>query len=775
MNDICNKQSEILSALNESQQEAVLYVDGASLVIAGAGSGKTRVLTYKIAYLLELGIPPYSILALTFTNKAAREMRERVAKVVGADKARSLWMGTFHSIFAHILRAEADKLGYTRDFTIYDTADTKSVLKSIVKQMQLDDKKYKASKLYNRISAAKNNLMSPMSYSKNADLVATDRTMGMPRTLEVYGEYVKRCKLANAMDFDDLLFNINVLFRDHPEVLRKYQGRFSYILVDEYQDTNFAQYLIVKKLAEAHERVCVVGDDAQSIYSFRGANIGNVLRFQENYSSARMFKLERNYRSTQTIVDSANSLIANNTEQIKKEVYSKLEKGEPLHILNSLTDIEEAQQVAGQIEYLSGTNGIDYQDMAVLYRTNAQSRVIEESLRKYGVPYRIYGGLSFYQRKEVKNAIAYMRLVMNPSDEESLKRIINYPTRGIGQTTLDKLTLCAQEQGVSAWDVLENPLQYNLSVNAGTAKKLDAFRSMMVTFREMADTLSAYEMAENILKVSGLIADAISDATTEGVSRYENLQELLAGIHEFMRQKTEEGAEQVLMADFLSEVALVTDQDANQGVDESKVTLMTVHAAKGLEFNSVFVVGLEEELFPSSMSTTPSEIEEERRLLYVAITRAEKRCYLSYAKTRFRNGKSAMCVPSRFFYDIDEQYMDYPVRKREERPVDRSYDFEDERWGFARQTYQKPKPEVLVPPSPPRNVKKVGTTYLAKEEKVKLDNQYAEGVMVEHGVFGIGKVMASYTENGSDKVDVNFGERGTKSLLIKFAKLKVLE
>ncbi len=779
MNDTYNNTSEILNALNANQQEAVAYCDGPSLVIAGAGSGKTRVLTYKIAYLLERGLPPHSILALTFTNKAAREMRERISTVVGYEKAKRLCMGTFHSVFSHILRMEADKLGYTKDFTIYDTADTKSVLKSIVKQMKLDEKQYKTSKLYGRISSAKNNLMSPANYAKNADMLQTDKVMSIYRASDVYAEYAKRCKLANAMDFDDLLYNINVLFRDYPEVLRKYQERFSYILVDAYQDTNFAQYLIVKKLAEVHQRICVVGDDAQSIYAFRGANIGNILKFQQQYSTSRLFKLERNYRSTQNIVDAANNLIKSNREQIKKDVYSKKEVGEPLHVLNSFSDIEEATQVAENIQNLHREGESDYQNMAVLYRTNAQSRVLEESLRKYNIPYRIYGGLSFYQRKEVKNALAYMRLVINPQDEESLKRIINFPARGIGDTTVNKVLTTAEEQGVSAWQVIEDPLQYNLPVNAGTAKKLENFRVMISGFSELSDTLNAYELTENIIKTSGMAADALAEKSTEGVSRYENLQELLNGIHEYVGQRLEDGEEQVSLSNFLSEVALLTDQDGDKEEDENRVTLMTVHAAKGLEFGTVFIVGMEEDLFPSSMADTPADVEEERRLLYVAITRAEKRCYMSYSRTRFRNGKTNTCTPSRFFFDIDDKYYDRPVKKQTVARSDFDYDFDQGREVFGHgsgstPTYIAPKPAVSSPPKP-TNLKKMGTTYLAKEEKQVLHNQYTEGIMVEHGTFGIGKVLSSYVENGSEKVDVNFGEKGTKSLLIKYAKLSILK
>ena len=775
MNDSYDKITEILNALNPNQQEAVKYCEGPSLVIAGAGSGKTRVLTYKIAYLLEQGIPPFRILALTFTNKAAREMRERISKLVGAEQAKHLWMGTFHSIFSHILRAESDKLGYTHDFSIYDTADTKSVLKSIVKAMKLDDKQYKTSKLYGRISMAKNNLLSPMAYSKNADIRKTDQTLGLSRTAEVYAQYVKRCRQANAMDFDDLLFNMNVLFRDFPETLQKYQARFNYILVDEYQDTNFAQYLIVKKLAEAHKRICVVGDDAQSIYSFRGANIGNILKFQENYMGAQLFKLEQNYRSTQTIVGAANSLIANNKEQIKKDVYSKNDKGEELHVIASFSDTEESVQVAEQILQLNKRHQVSYQDMATLYRTNAQSRILEETFRKFGIPYRIYGGLSFYQRKEIKNAISYLRLIVNKHDEESFKRIINYPARGIGATTLEKITTTAETHGVSSWKIIENPLEYNLAVNAGTAKKLANFKQMIDGFVELADTLNAYEIAENVIKTSGLAADALADKTAEGISRSENLQELLNGIHEYVGERLENGEENVALSDFLSEVALVTDQDEKTDQDTNRITLMTVHAAKGLEFNTVFIVGLEEELFPSGMSRQPHEIEEERRLLYVAITRAEQRCWLSYAKSRFRHGKTNSCTPSRFFFDISERYLDKPIKKPSHTTsIDVEYDFDLERGAFQRTKYPADRPTTQAN-FKPTNLKKMGGSYLSESEKQYIESQYKEGMMVEHAKFGIGKVIATYIENDSEKVDVNFGENDRKSLLIKYAKLRILK
>jgi len=765
-----------LNELNESQLNAVKYTDGASLVIAGAGSGKTRVLTYKIAYLLKTGMSPSSILALTFTNKAAREMKQRIAGMVGEKTARYLWMGTFHSVFSRILRSEAEHIGYSKNFTIYDSADSKSLIKSIVKELKLDDKTYKHGFVQSRISYAKNNLITPDAYLANTDLLKADNSSRIPLMKDIYLIYCNRCKQADAMDFDDLLLQTNVLFRNHPYILQKYQHLFGYILVDEYQDTNFAQYLIVKKLAEQHEKICVVGDDAQSIYSFRGANIDNILTFKNTYKNAQTFKLEQNYRSTKTIVNAANSLIDKNSKQIRKKVFSEKETGKPIKVLSVFTDFEEGFIVANNISDLRFSNDYRYQDIAILYRTNSQSRVMEEALRKQSIPYRIYGGLSFYQRKEIKDVIAYCRLVCNPNDEEALKRIINYPARGIGDTTVNKLIDCAQLHAVSAWDVLTNMLKYNLPVNAGTANKLAQFRKMINVFAEQITTQNAYDLANSIVKVSGVIADTYTDHSPESMSRQENVQELLKAIHEFCETKQTDGDPTALLPDFLSEVSLLTDQDTDKETDHDKVTLMTVHAAKGLEFKVVFIVGMEEELFPSPFCTqNERELEEERRLFYVAITRAEERCFISYAKSRFKNGKTNFSNPSRFIKDIDVQFLDMPVevKPKQNRIGDWDDDLETERNRFQ-SSFSKPvfKERTELPVAPKRLVR----ISSSDSDKVPIQNgSIAIGTFVKHNIFGIGKVLETSISNGNEKADIDFGEKGIKSLLLKFAKLEVLE
>ena len=648
---------EYLKQLNESQREAVVYTDGPSLVVAGAGSGKTRVLTYKIAYLLRQGLPPQSILALTFTNKAAREMKDRIASLTDERMVRRLWMGTFHSVFSRILRSEAECIGYPSNFTIYDATDSKSLLRSIMKEMQLDDKVYRPGMVQGRISNAKNALITYKAYEQNKELVQHDIDSKVPLLREIYKRYQNRCQQAGAMDFDDLLLQTNILFRDHPDVLEKYRSFFHFVLVDEYQDTNFAQHLIVQRLCEVHRRICVVGDDAQSIYSFRGANIDNILQFKNQYPGCRIFKLERNYRSTQNIVNAANSLIHKNTKQIPKTVYSEKEEGSKVSICSSYSDYEEGYAVAGKINDMRMQN-YDYADFAILYRTNAQSRILEEALRKRGIPYKIYGGLSFYQRKEVKDVISYLRLIVNPHDEEAFKRVINYPARGIGDTTLNKLVVAATDHNVSLWTVLNDPIGYALPVNNGTAKKLSDFRELISGFIERNVKLSAEEIAAAVVKESGIVSTLFQDRSVEGISKQENLQELLKGIAEFCEIRREEGTEHVSLADFLSEVSLLTDQDNDKEEQANKVTMMTVHAAKGLEFRNVFVVGLEEDLFPSAMSKdNPRAVEEERRLFYVAITRAEENCVLTHARSRYRNGQSTMCSPSRFLKDIDPKYI----------------------------------------------------------------------------------------------------------------------
>ena len=763
-----------LNELNESQRLAVEFTDGASLVIAGAGSGKTRVLTYKIAYLLKKGLAPSSILALTFTNKAAREMKERIAEMVGEQTARYLWMGTFHSVFSRILRSEAELIGYSKNFTVYDSSDSKSLIKSIVKELKLDEKIYKHGFVHSRISYAKNNLITPEAYQGNIDLIKADNSSRIPLLKDIYKIYCNRCKQADAMDFDDLLMQTNVLFRNHPEILQKYQERFGYILVDEYQDTNFAQYLIVKKLAERHERICVVGDDAQSIYSFRGANIDNILQFKNTYKNSRVFKLERNYRSTQTIVNAANSLIDKNAQQIRKTVFSEKETGKPIKVLSVFTDFEEGFTVANNINDLRFSNNYRYQDIAILYRTNSQSRVMEEALRKQNIPYRIYGGLSFYQRKEIKDVIAYCRLVCNPNDEEALKRIINYPARGIGETTVNKLIECAQLHAVSAWEVLTDMLKYNLAVNAGTANKLAQFRNMIDVFAQQISTQNAYEMANSIVKTSGILSDAYTDRSPENMSKVDNVEELLKAIHEFAEAKQEEEGT-AFLPDFLSEVSLLTDQDTDKESDKDKVTLMTVHSAKGLEFKAVFMVGMEEELFPSPFCQSERELEEERRLFYVAITRAEERLFISFAKSRFKNGKTNFSNPSRFIKDIDVQYLDLPLEQKPKqgRIGDWDDDLETERNRFQKPFSKPAYNERIELPSTPKRLVKLSSASL---DKIPVQNgSIPVGAFVKHGIFGIGKVLETAVVNGNEKADIDFGEKGIKSLLLKFAKLEVLE
>ncbi len=775
---------EYLNKLNESQREAVEYNEGPSLVIAGAGSGKTRVLTYKIAYLVHLGLVPQSILALTFTNKAAREMQERIAAITGDQTARRLWMGTFHSIFSRILRYEAEHIGYPSNFTIYDTTDSKSLLKAIIKEMQLDDKVYRLGMVQSRISNAKNALVTWKAYEQSKELMQHDIDSKVPLLREIYKRYQNRCQQAGAMDFDDLLLQTNILFRDHPQVLEKYRSFFQFVLVDEYQDTNFAQHLIVQRLCEQHRRICVVGDDAQSIYSFRGANIDNILQFKNQYPGCRIFKLERNYRSTQNIVNAANSLIHKNKEQIHKNVYSEKEEGSKVRISASYSDYEEGYAVASAINELRLRKDYDYADFAILYRTNAQSRILEEALRKRGIPYKIYGGLSFYQRKEIKDIISYLRLIVNPHDEEAFKRVINYPSRGIGDTTVNKVIKAATENNVSLWTVLNAPIDYALPINSGTAKKLTDFREMIERFIEQNTRLSAEEMAAIVVKESGIVSSLFQDRSVEGISKQENLQELLKGIAEFCELRREEGVEQVSLADFLSEVSLLTDQDNDKDEQANKVTMMTVHAAKGLEFKNVFVVGLEEELFPSSMSKdNPRAVEEERRLFYVAITRAEENCVLTYAKSRFRNGQSAMCSPSRFLKDIDVRFLDVPA------------DSSADTFAAARERFQRPA--FTSPFQQPRAVEKEEPSFISpvaqaqqRQRLTKVETTTSTpasssapasdlsglrvGAKVRHDRFGEGEVIAIEGDGGNAKATVAFTHFGQKQLLLKFARLTII-
>lgn len=652
--------NDLLNDLNESQRKAVEYIDGPSLVIAGAGSGKTRVLTYKIAYLLQQGVKPWSIMALTFTNKAAREMKERIGKLVGQELAQHLYMGTFHSIFSRILRAEAQHIGFTNNFTIYDESDSRSLIKTIVKEMGLDEKVYKPASVHSRISMAKNNLMSAENYARDKELYQADQRAKMPCVGEIFITYVQRCQQANAMDFDDLLTLTFKLFQEHEDIRKKYADRFDFLLVDEYQDTNHAQMRIVMQLCKEKERVCAVGDDSQSIYSFRGANIDNILSFQSRFKEARLFKLEQNYRSTQSIVEAANSLIKHNSNQIPKHVYSKNEKGESLIYKPAYSDKEEALIVCREIKRIKRQDDCQYSDFAILYRTNAQSRSFEEEFRKQGIPYRIYGGLSFFQRKEIKDVIAYFRLVANPDDEEAFKRIINYPSRGIGNTTVAKIAACALDNHVSFWQVISSPEHYGLGVNKGTLAKLESFRLMISGFVEKSASMNAFDLGDTIVKESGISADIYKSGSRdpEDLARQENLEELLGGMQSFVEECREEGREQeAYLTDYLQGVALLTDLDSKGDDDESRVSLMTVHASKGLEFPTVFVVGLEENIFPSAIVSTLRELEEERRLLYVAITRAEKHCVLTSAKNRFRYGKMEFGNPSRFIKEIDSAFI----------------------------------------------------------------------------------------------------------------------
>ena len=781
---------DYIEELNEGQRNAVLYNDGPSLVIAGAGSGKTRVLTYKIAYLLENGYQPWNILALTFTNKAAREMKERIARQMGPERARHLWMGTFHSMFLRILHVEAGHIGFTSQFTIYDTADSKSLIRSIIKEMGLDEKVYKPGMVQARISNAKNHLVSPAGYANNKEAYEGDRAAKVPALRDIYQRYWERCRRADAMDFDDLLFYTFLLFRDHPEVLARYQEQFRYILVDEYQDTNFAQHSIVLQLAKNHQHVCVVGDDAQSIYSFRGADIDNILYFTKVYPDTKVFKLEQNYRSTQTIVRAANSLIEKNQWQIRKEVFSEKEKGEAIGVYQAYSDVEEGDIVVNKIAELRREKRYAYSDFAILYRTNAQSRIFEEAMRKRSMPYRIYGGLSFYQRKEIKDVIAYFRLIVNPNDEEAFKRIINYPARGIGDTTVGKIIAAATGHNVSLWTVLCEPLAYGLNFNKGTVGKLQVFRELISAFITDAAEKNAYEIGADIIRQSGIINDVCQDSSPENLSRKENIEELVNGMSDFCAQRQEEGNPNVLLGDFLSEVSLLTDQDSDKDGDDEKITLMTVHSAKGLEFKNVFVVGMEENLFPSGMvGDSPRALEEERRLFYVAITRAEEHCFLSYAKTRFRYGKMEFGSPSRFLKDIDIRFLRLPqdagmFRRVEEeaaafrRENARGFapDREDAPYGGKERVSVRPKQQIIAP-TVPRNLKRVApsaNTASTSPSAGGSANCVQQGQLIEHERFGLGEVLKVEGEGDNAKATIRFKNAGDKQLLLRFARFKVL-
>ena len=787
-------ESNLLEQLNDSQRKAVLYCDGTSLVIAGAGSGKTRVLTYKIAYLLqEKQLAPWNILALTFTNKAAREMKERIARLVGEERAHYLQMGTFHSVFARILRAEAAAIGFQSNFTIYDQADARSLVKNIIKEMQLDDKQYKPNTVSDQISMAKNHLIMPEQFGR-----CSLYDQKHPQVVAIYKRYTERCRQANAMDFDDLLVQTFLLFEHHDDIRQKYVEKFHYVLVDEYQDTNYAQQRIVLQLTRERQHVCVVGDDAQSIYSFRGANIDNILNFRESYTNAQLFKLEQNYRSTQLIVEAANSLIRKNERQIPKDVFSKNEHGEKLQLKPALSDREEAMIVCNDIRRLRRQEGGEWSDFAILYRTNSQSRSFEEQMRKDGIPYRIYGGLSFYQRKEIKDVIAYFRTVANPDDEEALRRIINYPARSIGDTTVMKIVACATQHGVSLWTVISQPVLFRLDVSKGTATKIEAFRQLIEGWRTRLMSEDAYTLGHAIIQESGIAKDIYSGRAPEDLSRQENLEEFLAGMQDFVESRKEEDeGDRVQLGDFLQEVALLTDLDSDKDADQSRVSLMTIHSAKGLEFPTVFVVGLEENIFPSPMCTgSMRALEEERRLLYVAITRAEKHCILTCAQNRFRYGRMEFDTPSRFIRDIDPRLLEVEGGRQENigreakeygrwqqnpRPVATQFKADP----LPRAVPQR-KPEAPVDPfsqdfkqllhtssggrfRPVSNV-----TPRSSVPSTPSSSGLREGIVIEHQRFGIGTVIRVEGTGDNEKATVQFRNAGTKQLLLKFAKFKIV-
>ena len=801
---------DLLNDLNDAQRAAVEYIDGPSLVIAGAGSGKTRVLTYKIAYLLSQGMKPWSIMALTFTNKAAREMKERIGKLVGDDLAQHLYMGTFHSIFSRILRAEAEHIGFNNNFTIYDESDSRSLLKAIIKEMGLDDKTYKPAAVHARISMAKNNLVTAEAYDSDPAILEQNKRARMPAIGKIYVAYVQRCRQANAMDFDDLLMLTFQLFRDHEEIRQKYAGRFDYILVDEYQDTNHVQMSIVMQLCKEKLRVCAVGDDSQSIYSFRGANIDNILNYQKQLPGTQLFKLEQNYRSTQTIVEAANSLIHHNRNQIQKEVFSKNDKGEKILYKPAYSDKEEALIVAKNIQRIRRQDDCGYDQFAILYRTNAQSRSFEEEFRKQGIPYRIYGGLSFYQRKEIKDIIAYFRLVANPDDEEAFKRIINYPARGIGATTVMKIADCAHQNQVSFWEVIGNIEHYGLNVNKGTQTKLENFRLLISSFIDRSHTLDVYELGDAIIRESRISEDIMSGKNADDLARQENLEEFLSGMQTFVAGRQEEGRmDEAYLTDYLQDVALLTDADSEGEKDEPRVSLMTIHAAKGLEFATVFVVGLEENIFPSPLAAVSvRELEEERRLLYVAITRAEKHCILTNAKNRFRYGKMEFDNPSRFIDEIDASL----IEGGEEAPESSfgggrsSYGGYGSEGGYGgrmpwdrdrsgyRRDYQNSKPvasQFMADPKPGfKSVRAVNAVHrimgdTASSSSVALAGSstskassaagsLSEGCRIEHQRFGIGTVLKIEGTGENTKATVEFQNAGTKQLLLKFAKFTIL-
>ena len=756
---------DYLEGLNPEQKGAVKQIQGPVMIIAGAGSGKTRVITFRVAHLIRSGVDSFNILVLTFTNKAAREMRERIVNLVGPE-AKNIWMGTFHSVFAKLLRVEANKIGYPNNFTIYDTDDSKSVLRAILKEMNLDDKLYSVNFVLNRISAAKNNLVSWMEYQKNEQIQADDFSSGRGQLGVIYQNYATRCYRAGAMDFDDLLFKTNELLKNHPDVLNKYQHKFKYLMVDEYQDTNFSQYLIVKKLAAVTENICVVGDDAQSIYAFRGANIQNILNFEKDYPDLKIFKLEQNYRSTQNIVNVANSIISNNKEQLKKNVFSEKETGDKIKVMRAFSDNEEGKLVAESIMQERSTRGLKWHDFAILYRTNAQSRAMEEALRKMGTPYKIYGGLSFYQRKEIKDLIAYFRLTFNPNDEEALKRVINYPRRGIGDTTVDRIIVSADQHQITPFEVIINPSKY---LDGRISASVGNFAAMIQSFQVLTKTLSAYESALHIAQHSGLLKDLYEDKSVEGLNRYENIQELLNGIKEFSER---EDIEEKGLDIFMQDIALLTNDDNDKNKDADTVSLMTIHSSKGLEFPQVYVVGLEENLFPSQMSlNSRSDLEEERRLFYVATTRAEYKLTISYATSRFKFGTLISCEPSRFLDEIDARYLELDYTAKQASSSKPSFDDDRASWGAkGGDTFSKPKAAVVKTTSILAKAH-VPTAGFAPSDTANLQ----VGMEVEHERFGFGKVISLEGNKPDIKATIFFKEIGQKQLLLKFAKLRIIQ
>lgn len=754
---------DYLAGLNPSQRSAVEQIKGPVMIVAGAGSGKTRVITYRVAHLIQKGVDPFNILVLTFTNKAAKEMRERIMSVVGQE-AKNIWMGTFHSVFARILRVEAELIGYPKNFTIYDTDDTKSLLRAILKEMNLDDKLYNVNHVYGRISSAKNNLISPQEYNKNEALMAEDISNGRGQLGQIYMTYAQRCYRAGAMDFDDLLFKTNVLLNKFPDILHKYQHQFKYLMVDEYQDTNFSQYLIVKRLAAVNENICVVGDDAQSIYAFRGANIQNILNFQKDYPDVKVFKLEQNYRSTKTIVNAANSVIEKNKNQLEKNVFSENEDGDKIKVKRAFSDNEEGKIVAETIVEDQMLHALKYKDFAILYRTNAQSRAMEEALRKMNVPYKIYGGTSFYQRKEIKDLIAYFRLTFNPNDEEALKRVINYPRRGIGDTTLDKIMVTADQHQYRLWDVVVNAQMF---LDGRSSGAVGNFGLMIQSFQAMAKSSSAFDTAMHIAQHSGVLKDLYEDKSVEGLARYENIQELLNGIKEFSER---EDIEEKGLDVFMQDIALLTNDDNDKDPNADTVSLMTIHSSKGLEFRNVFIVGLEENLFPSQLAlNSRSELEEERRLFYVAVTRAEKKLHLSYATSRYRWGTLNNCEPSRFLDELDPSYLALDFQ---ERRASAAGSFQGERVAWKQKeadTFSKPKPRVM------KTTSILPKAHVPTEGFAPSDTSSLQvGMEVEHERFGFGKVVSLEGGKGDIKATIFFKELGQKQLLLKFAKLRIV-